>query len=129
MKQIIFPFLSVLMTIGCTIHKKELIGKYSFTGDQISDSLILNDDMYIHKIYDKDSKLMYTGSDKWILDKDRITLFNFYNNENNLLEEPLSNEDAKKFLMITSFPVYKQNNGMIIEVNADENILYRKVMR
>lgn len=129
MKQIVFSFLSVLMTIGCTINKKQLIGKYSFTGDQISDSLILTNDKYIHKIFDKDSKLMYTGSDKWTLDKDRITLFGFYNNENNLLEEPLSNEDAKKFLMITSFPVYKQNNEIVIEVNADENILYRKTIR
>ena len=126
MKQIIFPFLSILMIVSCTISKKELIGKYSFTGNQIKDSLILHDNIYVHKIFDKDHKLMYTESNKWILDKDRITLFGFYNNENNPLEEHLSNEDAKKFLMITSFPIYKQNKDIIIEVNSDENILYRK---
>jgi len=127
MKQIIFPFLSVLITISCTINKKELVGKYSFKEDKIIDSLILKDDIYIHKIFNEKSKLLYLGSDKWTLDKDRITLFGFYNNENNFMEEPLSNEDAKKFLMISSFPIYKQNKEIIIEVNSDENILYRKV--
>lgn len=127
MKQIIFPFLSILMTISCAINKKKLVGKYSFKEDKIIDSLILKDDIYIHKIFNENSELLYTGSDKWTLNKDRITLFGFYNNENNIMEEPLSNEDAKKFLMISSFPVYKQNKEIIIEVNSDENILYRKV--
>lgn len=57
---------------------------------------------------------MYTGSNKWSMEKDRVTLIGFYNNENNELTEPLTNEDAKKFLMITSFPVYKQNKEIVI---------------
>jgi len=129
MKQIIFSFLSIFMISSCTLNKKELVGKYSFIGEQINDSLILTNDKYIHKIFDKNYKLMYIGSNKWTLDNDRITLFDFYSNENNLIDEPLSDEDVKKFLMITSFPVYKKNNEMILEVNADENIFYRKIIR
>lgn len=128
MKQIIFSFLSIFMISSCTLNKKELVGKYSLNGKQINDSLILTNDKYIHKIFDKNYKLMYIGSNKWTLDSDRITLFGFYSNENNLIDEPLSDEDVKKFLMITSFPVYKQNNEMILEVNADENIFYRKLL-
>ncbi|WP_394675326.1 hypothetical protein [uncultured Chryseobacterium sp.] len=128
MKQIIFSFLSIFMISSCTLNKKELVGKYSLNGKQINDSLILTNDKYIHKIFDKNYKLMYIGSNKWTLDNDRITLFGFYSNENNLIDEPLSDEDVKKFLMITSFPVYKQNNEMILEVNADENIFYRKLL-
>lgn len=116
------------MISSCTLNKKELVGKYSLNGKQINDSLILTNDKYIHKIFDKNYKLMYIGSNKWTLDNDRITLFGFYSNENNLIDEPLSDEDVKKFLMITSFPVYKQNNEMILEVNADENIFYRKLL-
>ena len=69
---------------------------------------------------------MYQGEDQWTMEGDRITLLRFYNNEDNELEEPLSNKDAEKFLMITSFPVYKQDSETIIEVNSDENILYKK---
>ncbi|WP_294277277.1 hypothetical protein [uncultured Chryseobacterium sp.] len=128
MKQIIFSFLSIFMISSCTLNKKELVGKYSLNGKQINDSLILTNDKYIHKIFDKNYKLMYIGSNKWTLYNDKITLFGFYSNENNLIDEPLSDEDVKKFLMITSFPVYKQNNEMILEVNADENIFYRKLL-
>jgi len=69
---------------------------------------------------------LYQGQDKWELDKNRINLQNFYNNEDNELTEPLSNEDAKKFLMLTSYPIDKQNKHIIIEVNTDENIRYEK---
>ncbi|MDQ1804131.1 hypothetical protein RAH57_09035 [Chryseobacterium sp. CKR4-1] len=126
MKQMVFSFLvSSVVAVSCTVGKKDVIGKYSYKGDQVVDSLILKDDVYIHKIFDKNSQLMYEGRDKWVLEKDRITLFGFYNNENSSLEEPLSNEDAKKFVMIVSFPVFKQDKDVIIEVNSDENILYK----
>ncbi|MCT2408269.1 hypothetical protein NZD88_12020 [Chryseobacterium antibioticum] len=103
-----------------------MLGNYSFTRENIIDTLIIKDDMYIHKIYNKNSQLMYQGENKWTLDKDRINLDKFYNNEDNELQEPLSNEDAKKFLMLTSFPIYEQNGHLILEVNADEGILYKK---
>lgn len=115
------------MPISCSINSKDILGKYSFTNKNITDSLIIKDNIYIHKIFNKDSQLMYQGRDKWVLSNDRIDLSGFYNNENNELEEPLSNEDAKKFLMLVSFPVYKKNSNIIIDVNSDENIQYTKV--
>lgn len=124
-KIIMFSILGSIIMMSCAA-KKSLLGSYSFKGENIIDTLILKNDIYIHKIYNKDLKLMYQGEDQWTMEGDRITLLRFYNNEDNELEEPLSNKDAEKFLMITSFPVYKQNSETIIEVNSDENILYKK---
>ena len=124
-KIIIFSILGSIIMMSCA-GKKSLLGTYSFKGENIIDTLILKNDIYIHKIYNKDLKLMYQGEDQWTMEGDRITLLRFYNNEDNELEEPLSNKDAEKFLMITSFPVYKQSSETIIEVNSDENILYKK---
>lgn len=115
------------MTMGCSMKTKDILGKYSFTNENITDSLIIKDNIYIHKIFNKDSQLMYQGKDKWILSNDRIDLSGFYNNENNQLEEPLSDEEAKKILMLVSFPVYKKGNNIIIDVNSDENIQYTNV--
>lgn len=127
MKNLIVPILfGSIITAGCSINKKQLLGKYYFTGDNITDTLIIKDDIYIHKIYNKNLKLMYQGENKWAFDKNRINLSGFYNNEDNELQEPLSNEDAEKFLMLVSFPLYKNNNDIIIEVNSDENIQYLK---
>lgn len=118
--------LGSMITISCDINKKQLIGNYYFTGDNIIDTLIIKDDLYIHKIYNKNLKLMYQEENKWTYNKDRINLSGFYNNEDNELQEPLSDKDAKKFLMSVSFPVYKNNNDIVIKVNADENIQYLK---
>lgn len=127
MKNLIISILfGSVITASCSINNKELIGNYSFKGENVIDTLIIKDDIYVHKIYNKSLKLMYQGENKWTFDKDRINLLNFYNNEDNEFQEPLSNKDAKKFLMLVSFPVYKNNNEIIIEVNADENIKYLK---
>lgn len=127
MKNLIISILfGSVITASCSINNKELTGNYSFTGENVIDTLIIKDDIYVHKIYNKSLKLMYQGENKWTFDKDRINLLNFYNNEDNEFQEPLSNKDAKKFLMLVSFPVYKNNNEIIIEVNADENIKYLK---
>lgn len=127
MKKLIISILfGSVITASCSINNKELIGNYSFTGENVIDTLIIKDDIYVHKIYNKSLKLMYQGENKWTFDKDRINLLNFYNNEDNEFQEPLSNKDAKKFLMLVSFPVYKNNDEIIIEVNADENIKYLK---
>lgn len=125
MKKILIISASFIV-MSCSVNENDLLGKYSFTGDNVIDTLIIKQDTYIHKIYDKHSKLLYQGQDKWELDKNRINLQNFYNNEDNELTEALSNEDSKKFLMLTSYPIDKQNNHIIIEVNADENIRYEK---
>lgn len=127
MKNLIISILfGSVITASCSINNKELTGNYSFTGENIIDTLIIKDDIYVHKIYNKSLKLMYQGENKWTFDKDRINLLNFYNNEDNELQEPLLNKDAKKFQMLVSFPVYENNNKIIIEVNADENIKYLK---
>jgi len=110
------------------MNKRNLFGIYSFKGENVIDTLIIKKNIYIHKIYDKNLRLMYQGKDQWSFDGGRVTLLRFYNNEDNELVEPLSSEDAKNFLMITSFPIYKQNKEIIMEVNADENILYKKTL-
>lgn len=125
-KLIVSVILGLITTTSCSINKKDLLGTYSFTGKNIIDSLIIKDDIYIHKIYNKNSELMYEARDNWTFAKDRINLDGFYNNEDNEFEEPLSNTDAKKFLMLASYPIYKQKSQIIIEVNADENIIYKK---
>ncbi|MGK6344271.1 hypothetical protein ACMGDK_18825 [Chryseobacterium sp. DT-3] len=128
MKKLILSIISgSVITISCSINKKDLLGKYSFTGKNVIDTLIIKEDIYVHKIYNKNSQLMYQGKDKWTLERNRINLKGFYNNEDNELLEPLSNEEAKKFLMLTSFPVYEQNNHIIVEINADEDLEYIKV--
>lgn len=126
MRQTLFYFLLCsLITVSCTADKEDLIGRYSYHSNQLTDSLILKDDLYIHKIFNKDS-LMYEGSGNWNLDANRITLMKFYNNENDPIEEPLSNEAAEKFLMRVSCPVYKKGKEITIEINADEGIEYKK---
>lgn len=128
MKKLIISIISgSVITISCSVNKKDLLGRYSFTGKNVIDTLIIKDDMYIHNIYNKNSQLMYQEKDKWTLEKDQINFKNFYNNEDNELLETLSIEEAKKFLMLTSFPIYKQNNHIILEVNADEDLEYIKV--
>lgn len=126
-KLIISIIFGSVITSSCSINNKDLLGEFSFTKENVIDSLIIKENTYIHKIYNKNSKLMYKGENKWSLEKDRINLTGFYNNENNEMQEFLSTEDAQKFLMLVSFPVFKSNEDIIIEVNADEDITYRKV--
>lgn len=126
MRQKIFSFLVCsLIIVSCTADKEDLIGRYSYHNNQLTDSLILKDNLYIHKIFNKDT-LMYEGKGNWSLDENRITLIKFYDNENNLMEEPLSNEAAEKFLMLVSCPVYKNGKEITIDINADEGIEYKK---
>lgn len=123
----VFSIFSLIIMMSCTINRKKILGSYSFKGEYVIDTLIIKNHIFIHKIYDKNLQLKYKEEGEWTLENNRITLLKFYNNEDNELEEPLSNEDAKKFLMITSFPVYEQKNDIIMEVNADENIFYKKI--
>ncbi|WP_294286515.1 hypothetical protein [uncultured Chryseobacterium sp.] len=125
-KIVVFCVFSSIIMISCNINKKSLLGNYYFKGENVIDTLIIKKDIYVHRIYDKNSRLMYQGENQWTLENDRITLLKFYNNEDNKLEEFLSNKDAQKFLMISSFPIYENGNEVTIEVNADENILYKK---
>lgn len=118
--------ITAVLFIGCNMQKKDIIGKYSFHGANTIDSLIFEKDIYTHKIYSKNLKLMYKSQDKWSFDKDRITLYGFYNNEDVLIEKYLSNKTAEKFLIIGSFPIYKENKDLIVEVNSDEGIIYIK---
>lgn len=111
--------------MSCSPDKEDLIGRYSFQVNQITDSLILEDDLYIHKIFNGNA-LMYEGSGNWRLDKNRVTFDKFYDNENNPIEEPLSPEAAEKFLMRVSCPIYKKGKKITIEINADEGIEYKK---
>ncbi|MGV4413588.1 hypothetical protein [Chryseobacterium sp. T1] len=116
-----------MQLVGCGLKKNELIGKYSFQGTNTIDYLVLEKDIYIHKIYNKDLKLVYESQNKWELENQRITLYGFYSNEDDIFEEFLSNEAAKKFLVIASFPVYKENKNLVIEANSDEGIIYKKI--
>ncbi len=125
-KIVVFCVFSSIIMISCNINKKSLLGNYYFKGENVIDTLIIKKDIYVHRIYDKNSRLMYQGENQWTLENDRITLLKFYNNEDNKSEEFLSNKDAQKFLMISSFPIYENGNEVTIEVNADENILYKK---
>lgn len=127
-KIVLFSVFSSIIMLSCTMNKRNLFGIYSFKGENVIDTLIIKKNIYIHKIYDKNLRLMYQGKDQWSFDGGRVTLLRFYNNEDNELVEPLSSEDAKNFLMITSFPIYKQNKEIIMEVNADENILYKNTL-
>ncbi len=49
---------------------------------------------------------MYKGQSNWELEKDRITFFDFYNDEDYNLSEFLTEEHAKKFLIKISCPIY-----------------------
>lgn len=124
-KIIIFCFVCLIFPVSCSVNKEKILGRYSFQSNKLTDSLILKNDEYIHKIFNK-SSLVYEESGIWNLDGDRITLLKFYNNENNPIEKPLSNKDTEKLLMHVSFPVYTQFEEISIEVNADEGIEYKK---
>ncbi|RMZ57911.1 hypothetical protein D1632_16505 [Chryseobacterium nematophagum] len=125
MKKIIF--LAILFFLfSCSINKKEILGKYDYKGIDTTDSLIIKENIYIHKIFNKQGKLMYHGESTWEFEKNRIIFFNFYDNEGYDLKEFLTEGQAKKFLTRISCPIYKNNQNIMIEVNADENIIYLK---
>jgi len=125
MKKIIY--LTMLFLIfSCSINKSAIIGKYEYRGLQTIDSIIIKENVYIHKIFNKDGKLMYQGTSEWEYGDNRIIFLNFYNNEDYNLTEFLTQEEAKDFLIRLSCPVTKSNKKVMIEVNTDENIIYYK---
>lgn len=122
-------FLIVLLNIlsCCSSAKNNVIGEYGYEGKNTIDSIIIEENnVYTHKIFNKEKKIMYLGKSKWELEKDRITFFDFYTNEDYSLTEFLTEQQASKFLMTVSYPLYKNDQQVIIEINADENIRYYK---
>ncbi|EJL73322.1 hypothetical protein [Chryseobacterium populi] len=124
MKKIVL-LIVLLFLFSCSTQKNDILGKYEYKGNETIDSLVIEKNVYTHKIFNKQGKLMYQGQSTWELGKDRITFFNFYNNEDYNLTEFLTEEQAKKFLIKMSCPIYV-NQQVIIETNADENIRYIK---
>ncbi|MET3038552.1 hypothetical protein ABXT08_20895 [Chryseobacterium sp. NRRL B-14859] len=121
------PFLApLLFLISCFNQENKVFGKYEYEGKQTIDSIILEKNVYTHKIFDKQGRLMYQGNSTWKLEDNRIIFFNFYNNEDYKLTEFLTEEQAKKFLMSLSCPIYNDGKTIIVEANADENIKYYK---
>lgn len=113
--------------LSCSISKNTIIGKYEFKGQYTIDVIILEkDNTYIHKIFNKKNETMYVGESRWDLENDRIEFLNFYPNEDYELTEFLTEQDANKFFMTISCPVYKENQKVVIEMNADENVKYYK---
>lgn len=125
MKKISFLAILFFLT-SCSIQENEIIGKYEYKGTVTIDSLIIEKNTYTHKIFNKKGKLMYQGKSTWELGKNRIVLLNFYDNDDYDLKEFLSEEQAKVFLTRISCPIYKDNQQVIIETNAEENIFYLK---
>ncbi|SHG40899.1 hypothetical protein [Chryseobacterium vrystaatense] len=125
MKRIICV-LTLFLFLSCSISKDEVLGKYEYRGEKMIDSIIIENDLYTHKIFNKQGKLMYQGSSEWKLLNSRITFSNFYINEDAELENFFTEEQAEEFLMLVSCPVYKDNRQIVIETNADENIRYVK---
>lgn len=113
--------------ISCSLDKKEITGDYKLTGHNLIDSLIILDNgAYIHKLYSNNKILLYQSSGIWNYKNDRIELFSFFDNQDNELNEILSEKDAEKFNIRCSCPVYKKNNATVIDINADEGLYYIK---
>lgn len=125
MRKIAF-LITLLLLFSCSIQKKEVLGKYEYRGDKMIDSITIENNLYVHKIFNNNGKLMYHGSSTWELMNDRIVFLDFYDNEDYELKDFFSEEQAKKFLTRLSCPIYKSNQEIIIETNADENIRYVK---
>ncbi|MCL8535481.1 hypothetical protein M9991_01210 [Chryseobacterium gallinarum] len=125
MKQIFF-ITTIIFLFSCSTQKDDILGRYVFEGTQTIDSLIIEKNIYVHKIFNKQGTLKYQGQSTWELEKNRIIFLNFYNNEDSNLEEFLTEEDVKRFLIRLSCPIYTKENKTIIEVNADENVIYYK---
>lgn len=125
MKKIIFLTLSLLF-YSCSSNIDNVLGKYEYKGKQTLDSIIIEKNVYTHKIYNKQGKLMYQGNSTWELDDNRIIFLNFYNNEDYNLTDFLTEEQAQKFLVRFSCPVYNNKKQTVIEANSDENIRYYK---
>ncbi|MDO5617083.1 MAG: hypothetical protein Q4G16_12875 [Cruoricaptor ignavus] len=126
MKTIIF-LIVLLNILSCSIAKNNIIGEYGYEGENTIDSIIIEkNNVYTHKIFNKEKKIMYIGKSKWKLEKGRITLLDFYTNEDYNLTEFLTDEQASKFLMTVSYPLHKKGKHYVIEANADESIYYTK---
>jgi len=126
MKKIFF-IIMLLSILSCSISKNTVVGRYGFKGQNTTDLIIVKkDNTYVHKIFNKKKEIMYIGESRYELDSDRIEFFDFYPNEDYELTEFFTSEQASKFFMTISCPVYKENQQVIIEMNADENIKYYK---
>lgn len=121
-------FITVLLTmLSCSISKNDVVGKYEFKGQNTIDLIILEkDNTYIHKIFNKKKEIMYVGESRYELESDRIVFLDFYSNQDYELTEFFTEEHATKFYMTISCPFYKENQKVIIEMNADENMKYYK---
>lgn len=128
MKKSILLFLLLLLLAfhSCSNNTDEILGKYEYRGNQTIDSIIIEKNVYTHKIYNKQKRLMYQGNSTWELNDNRIIFIDFYNNEDYNLTSFLIEDQARKFLIRLSCPIYQNNKKTIIEVNSDENIFYYK---
>ncbi|MFN1217847.1 hypothetical protein ACKW6Q_12840 [Chryseobacterium kwangjuense] len=118
--------ITLFILFSCSDQKNKILGKYEYIGNQTIDSIIIEDSIYTHMIFNKDGKLMYKGNSQWQFEGNRIIFLNFYNNEDYNLTEFLTEEQANKFLIRLSCPININNKGAIIEVNSHENIVYQK---
>lgn len=125
MKQIIF-IAAITFLFSCSVQENDILGKYEYKGSQTIDSLIIEKNVYIHKIFNKQGVLKYHGKSTWELEKNRVVFSNFYNNEDYNLTDFLKEDNAKKFLIKLSCPIYREGQNVILEVNADQNIYYSK---
>ena len=56
MKQIFF-ITTIVFLFSCSTQKDDILGKYVFEGTQTIDSLIIEKNIYVHKIFNKQGEL------------------------------------------------------------------------
>ncbi|MGV0923459.1 hypothetical protein [Empedobacter tilapiae] len=105
-----------------------MFGKYSLTNTKTYDSIYLNkNNTFIHIIHNSSGKLVLKEKGNWkMISDNRIELNMYYNNGNNDINKYLNSEFVNKIKMISSFPIYYNNDLVIIEVDGDSNLSYIK---
>lgn len=120
-------FILVLIT-GCAIEQKDVVGTYvaQNLNNNIDTLKIFEDGRYIKKLYRKtDSSLIYLNTGKWKYIDERITLENFFPDEDEVYEPEAG--EFENVLITSSLNINRRLNKIVIYyMQITENKYYEK---
>lgn len=129
MKRFILLASILVFITGCTIEKKDVVGTYvaQNLNNNIDTLKIFENGIYIKKLYRKtDSSLIYINTGKWKYIDERITMENFFPDEDELYSPEAG--DFENILITSSLNINRRLNKIVIYyMQITDNKYYEKL--